>query len=239
MFYRNEKIEQIAETRILDFEKALGRPATYPFDIELYGEQVLGLSMLWDEIEELPGEEILAGLCATRKLIVMNENRRIHLEEKPGRCRLTQGHEMGHWDLFVDLSKLEHPALFETRCDDVFAYRSTPGGDVRVLKMLLTCEEGRELLRAINARADSPDEARSVNRYAAAVLMPRTVIADEVKRINRTRWPDLYNLAERRFGVTISALRVRLEQLNLLYVDQATGTIYESRDHANGQRRLF
>lgn len=195
--------------------------------------------MLWEEIEELPGEEVLGGLRSTDRLIVMNERRRKEMEEKPGRCRLTQGHEMGHWDLFVDQSTLDHPALFEQTRSDAFAYRTSPAGKVEVIKMLLQCEEGRDLLREISARSDSADEARSVNRYAASVLMPRTVIIDEANKIDRTKWRNLYPLAERRFGVTISALRVRLEQLNLLYFDQATGTLHPSREEACGQLRLL
>ena len=33
-------------------------------------------------------------------------------KEKPGLERSTKGHEMGHWDLFVDKGSLEHPTLF-------------------------------------------------------------------------------------------------------------------------------
>jgi hypothetical protein len=238
-FYRNEQIEQRAEQRLIEFEQKLGRALSFPLDIELFGDTVLGLSMLWEPIEEVPGEEILGGLRASDRLIVMNERRRKELEEKPGRCRLTQGHEMGHWDLFVDQSALDHPELFEQTRPDAFAYRSSPAGEIEVIKMLLRSDEGRDLLREINSRSDSPDEARSVNRYAAAILMPRSVVIQEAGRIDRTRWRNLYPLAERRFGVTISALRVRLEQLNLLYVDQATGTLYQSREEACGQLRLL
>lgn len=239
-FYRNEQIEQIAEHRLLEFEKVIGRPLTLPIEIELFGELVLELSILWEDIQELPGEEVLAGLNASERLIVMNERRRIEMEAQPGRCRLTQGHEMGHWDLFVDKSRLDHPDLFSSRKDDeaIFAYRSTSNRQVEIITALLSCASGRELLREMASRADSKDEARSVNRYAAAVLMPRTIIVDEAKKIDRTRWTNLYNLA-RRFGVTISALRVRLEQLNLLYVDQKTSTLYLCREDAFGQRGLF
>src|SRR5581483_2166431 len=225
-FYRNEQIEQRAEQRLVEFEQKLGRPLSFPVDIELFGDLVLGLSMLWEKIDELPGEVVLAGLRAPERLIVMNESRRPEMDQKPGRCRLTQGHEMGHWDLFVDQSKLDHPILFAEASSSIFAYRSSTGGQVQVIKMLLGCEAGRDLLREMNSRADSPDEARSVNRYASAVLMPRTVVVEEAKKIDRTQWRNLYPLAERRFGVTISALRVRLEQLDLLYVDQATGNLY-------------
>lgn len=237
-FYRNEQIEQIAEQRLHEFERKLERPLSFPIDIELFGDLVLGLSMLWEDIDELPGEEVLAGLRAPDRLIVMNERRKQEMEQKPGRRRLTQGHEMGHWDLFVDISKLDHPTLFEAAAPAIFAYRSSTGGQVQIMKTLLSCEKGRDILRQINSRADAPDEARSVNRYSAAILMPRAIITDEAKKINRTQWPNLYRLAER-FGVTISALCVRLEQFNLVYVDQENKKLYPSRDDAQGQARLF
>ena len=77
-FYRNEQIEQIAEQRLHEFAQKLERPLSFPIDIELFGDLVLGLSMLWVEIEEIPGEEVLAGLRAPDRLIVMNER---HLQE--------------------------------------------------------------------------------------------------------------------------------------------------------------
>ena len=238
-FYRNEQIEQIAERRLHEFERKLERPLSLPIDIELFGELVLELSILWDEIEELPGEEVLAGLRVADRLIVMNERRKEEMEAKPGRRRLTQGHEMGHWDLFVDKSKVDHPALFEAATPAIFAYRTSTGsGQIQIMKTLLGCEEGRDLLRQINSRADAPDEARSVNRYAAAILMPRAMITEEAKKIDRTQWPNLYRLAER-FGVTITALRVRLEQFNLVYLDQETKKLYPSREDAQGQAGLL
>ena len=97
--------------------------------------------------------------------------------------------------------------------------------------------DGEELLREIAARADQPDEARAVNRYAAALSMPRDLFRPEALKIDRTEWRNLYPLA-RRWDVTISALRVRLEQLDLLCVGKG-GQLYESKDQARGQRSLF
>jgi hypothetical protein len=87
-FYRNDQIEQIAERRLVEFQQKLGRPLSFPLDIELFGDLVLGLSMLWEEIEEMPGEEVLAGLRASDRLIVMNERRKDEMEQMPGRRRL-------------------------------------------------------------------------------------------------------------------------------------------------------
>jgi len=96
-------------------------------------------------------------------------------------------------------------------------------------------EEGRDLLRKIRQRSDESDEERAVNRYAGAILMPRDLVTEAAVRIERTRWSDLYELAER-FGVTISALTVRLQQLNLLWIKE--GQPYESREAATGQQKL-
>jgi len=75
---------------------------------------------------------------------------------------------MGHWDLFVDQSKLDHPMLLNTAADSIFAYRSAPGGQVRIFSLLLKTAEGIDINRKINRRADEPDEKRSVNRYTGA-----------------------------------------------------------------------
>lgn len=216
----------------------LGRPLPLPVPLELLAEQVLGLDFLWEPIEELPGEVILAGLKAKERLIVVNQTRKPKFDAHAGLYRFTIGHEFGHWDLYTDHAALDHPSLF-AEGDGPVVYRTTPAGQlVQVLKILSEHEEGRELLRAFKSRADDPDEARAVNRYSSAVLMPRDRIRQEANRIDRTNWPSLYRLAER-FGVSITALTVRLEQLDLLVIDRASGRLFASKDAATGQRSLF
>lgn len=237
-FYRNDQIEALAEHRLEQLERELQAPLKPPIPMELFAEKVLDLGILWDRIEELPGETILGAIVPKNRLIILNETHQDLFQQKPGLERSTIGHESGHWDLFVDQSTLDHPVLFSNLQEDgPFALRSSAAGDVAVLKPLLSCAEGQELLAEMESRADDRHEARAVNRYAAAISMPKNLIQDAAHAIDRTKWPNLYDLA-RAFNVTISALRVRLEQLNLLYVDE-DGTLYESRDHKNGQQRLF
>jgi len=233
---RNQEIEDIAASRLAELERLLGRPLSAPIPIDLIAEKVLGLDFLWEPIDELPGEKILGGIIAKKRLIVLNENRKTLFTEKPGVERSTKGHEMGHWDLFIDKSSLDHPTLFDVEGNGPFAYRSSPAGEVAVIKALYSDAEGQELLRKIHARTDEPDEARAVNRYAAALSMPADMIRADAMKIDRLHWPNLYRLAEK-YGVTISALRVRLEQLGLLYVDEH-GKLYGSRDAASGQMNL-
>ncbi len=234
-FYRNDAIEERAEQRIAELENLLGKPVAPPVPLELIAEHLLELDFLWEEIEELPGELIYGGLRMEDKLIVLNERRKALFAEKPGLERSTKGHEMGHWDLFGRGDQPGQLVMFED--DTTFVRRSSPLGDLRVIKALIKTPEGQEILRKIQKRADDPDEARAVNRYAAALSMPRRLITQEVMKIDRRSWPPLYRLAER-FEVSITALTVRLKQLNLLYIDD-NKRLYESQEQASGQRSLF
>lgn len=233
---RNQEIEDLASARLAELERELGRPLCPPIPIDLIAEKLLGLDFLWEAIDELPGETILGGLIPQKRLIILNETRRSLFTEKPGLERSTKGHEMGHWDLFIDKTSLNHPTLFSIDSDGPFAFRSSPAGDVAIIKMLQSDPEGRELLRKIESRADEPDEARAVNRYAAALSMPSDLLRTEAMKIDRTQWPNLYRLTDR-FEVTISALVVRLQQVGLLYVDK-NRRLYESKDAAMGQQML-
>jgi len=223
-------------SRLEQLRQQLGRPLSLPIPIDRVAEKVLGLDFLWEVIDELPGETILGGLVPKKRLIVLNERRRTLFAEKPGLERSTKGHEMGHWDIFIDKSSLDYPTLFDADGDGPIAFRSSPVGDVAIIKMLESDPDGRKLLRDIQARADEPDEARAVNRYSAALSMPADMLRAEALKIDRTTWPNLYRLKDR-FDVTISALVVRLQQSELLYVDK-NGKLFESKDAAIGQQTL-
>lgn len=233
---RNQEIEEIAAQRLAEFQRDSDRPLSPPIPIDLVAEKVLGLDFLWESIDELPGETIFGGLVPKKRLIILNEKHQGVFEEKPGLERSTKGHEMGHWDLFIDKGTLDHPTLFNTGDDGPFAYRNSPAGDVAIIKMLQADAEGRELLRKMQSRADEPDEARAVNRYAAALSMPADVVREEALKIDRTQWRNLYELKDK-FEVTISALVVRLQQLDLLHVDKEKN-LYESKAAATGQMTL-
>lgn len=236
-FYRNNEIEERAASRGSELEVFLGRPLTLPIPIDVIAENILHLDFSWEPVEELPGETILAGINPGTRQIIMNETHRAVFDEKPGLEPFTKGHEMGHWDLFLSTLTGGHPSLFEAIDGTRLAYRNCASGQALIIKALAASSEGIELLRKLNARADHPHEARAVNRYAAALCMPKEMIRYEAGKIDRTCWPNLYQLAEK-FNVTISALKVRLEQLDLLRIGK-DGTLYASADEATGQASLF
>lgn len=81
---RNQVIEDFAAARLGEFEHLLGRALEPPIPIELMAERLLGLSLLWERIEELPGEVIFGGIRPEERLVVLNENQRKLFDEKPG-----------------------------------------------------------------------------------------------------------------------------------------------------------
>jgi hypothetical protein len=237
--YRNQTVEEIATRRITELEKVLKVSVTPPVPIDILAEKVLGLDFLWEEIEEMPGEVIWGGLIPSRRLIVLNEKRKKLFEQKPGLERSTKGHEMGHWDLFIDKTsdgKTYQTDLFPQTAQEQILLRSFASGNVNVFKLLQSEPEGMEVLSKISRRADYPHEARAVNRYAAVISMPKQLVLAEILKIDRTQWVNLYPLAEK-FGVTISALIVRLQQLNLLYVGEDK-KLFQSKEEALGQGSL-
>jgi len=238
-FYRNQEIEELAEERLAQLALLLGHPLSPPIPIETLAEKILGLDFLWEEIHELPGEIIPGALRPMEHRIVMNEKHRSLFQDKPGFERSTKGHEMGHWDLFIDKETLEYPTLFNLDDGSPFLRRRSDSGEVFTMQRLLASPEGRDLLREIKSRADDPDEARAVNRYAAAISMPKEMLREDALQVDRTQWRNLYSLAKK-FDVTISALTVRLSQLNLLYVkrDRGQTVLYESVEDAMGQMSL-
>jgi hypothetical protein len=235
-FYRNQEIEDLAEKRLAELEQILGRSLAPPIPIEIIAEKILGLDFLWEEIEELPGEIIYGAIRPKERLIVLNEKSLSLFQKKPGLERATKGHEMGHFDLYMDIETLDHPYLLALH-QISFVRRRAVTGEVIALQRLLTMSGGQALIREIKSRADDPDEARAVNRYASAISMPKEMLREEALQVDRTQWRNLYYLAEK-FEVTISALTVRLSQLNLLHVKKNGDRteLYESVEDAMGQR---
>lgn len=135
-YLRAETVEQRAEQRLAELARLLGQPPGLPTPIDLLAEQILGLDFLWEPIDELPGETILAGLLPERRLIVLNERRRDLFAAHPGLERFTKGHEMGHWDLFVDRGTLDHRLLPGLDRQQAFVLRRSPVGQVQVLRAL-------------------------------------------------------------------------------------------------------
>lgn len=239
---KNEHIEDITSQRLMQYQAKMNVTVTLPVPVEQVVEQTLDLSILWDTIEEAPGETILAGLLSNSRLIVLNEKHLPLFDEKPGLLRSTIGHEAGHWDIDVDEAHSMAPTLFGDR-DERIVYRHASRSDekVKVLLKLAMCDERAfRYFRHITSGQDTPDQKSAVDRYQSALLMPRWLMRRATQKFDVTHWPELYRLADEA-EVTISNLFIRLRRLGLVYMPEGSETkkLYRSEDEYFGQGNLF
>jgi hypothetical protein len=240
-YLKNEVIEDVTARRIREYEAKAGVTVTLPVPIEKIVEQVLGLDFDWDEIEEQPGEQILGGLIAADRRIVLNEKHLALFKEKPGLERSTIGHEAGHWDVDIDRARLNHPTFpgFELGQHVVKRHAKKADKTIEVLfNRAMHDERAYRLYKKLTEGQDTPEVRSAVDRYQSALLMPAWLMREAQRRFNFLEWRDLYRLAEKA-QVNITNLTVRLQRLGLIYLRDGDKKIYGSKDEVTGQGSLF
>jgi hypothetical protein len=240
-YLKNEVIEDVTASRIREYEAKAGIQIKLPVPIEKIVEQVLGLDFEWDVIEEQPGEQILGGLVAAERKIILNEKHLALFKEKPGLERSTIGHEAGHWDVDIDRARLFHPTFAGFEVKPLIVKRHSSKAD-RVIEVLFNRamhdDRAYRLYKKLTEGQDTPEVRSAVDRYQSALLMPAWLMREADQRYDLTKWPQLYWLAEEA-QVTITNLTVRLQRLGLIYLRDGDKKIYRSQDEVTGQRTLF
>ena len=72
-------------------------------------------------------------------------------------------------------------------------------------------------------------------QFASYLLLPSHLLLPAIEGVDLQCWPELYRLRDR-FKVSITALRIRLEELGYLHV-AANGRLYATKDVAAADRR--
>ncbi|MBD3375761.1 hypothetical protein GF406_12055 [candidate division KSB1 bacterium] len=236
-FYRNKDIEQITSIRLAEYQDKYGDIGVPPVPIELIIENLFDLHIVWEEIGGIGTDSTFGALRKVNREILINEHKKHLFDEKPGLLRFTFGHELGHWDLFVDKSTLDHPRFEGFDIVPHFSYRDTIKGKIEIIKEIISNPEYRQKYLELQKHFDTPTVASAVNRYSSALLMPKALILKYCNSLDLKNWPNLYKMAED-FEVTISALTVRLQRLNMIYISNEN-TIHASREEYYGQTSLF
>jgi hypothetical protein len=162
------------------------------------------------EYDLIEDESTLAALYPESQVVTLNELFADRFKEVSGFDRFTKGHEVGHWVLHVDdLGDSSPPLDAGTDGERVF------------------CRDG----------SDDWTE-RQADWFAAGLLMPEPQLKEAVSGYDSMSWTIIEKLSEQ-FDVSKEAMKVRLEQLGLAYVDEETGRVYRSRGEAQGQQTLF
>jgi len=237
-YWRNVDIEARVSSRLAEFGCQTGRKAEPPIPVDLLAEKLFDFTVVYEEMPEPKGLQVLGGLVRRQKKIVVNERYARDPKQGWGRSRFTIAHEIGHWDL-SEMTKSDKQCEFDgTATSSRMLCRSASGLIVEVTKRLWHDERLQAELRRAETMKDEPWEKRAVDRYASELLMPKHLVLNAVEGVDLTQWPNLYRLKDL-FGVTISALRIRLSSLGRLSVAD-DGTIFAgSEAERAGQMRIF
>lgn len=184
----------------------------FPVPIEPIVEGTLGLIISWEELRG-NGGLVLGAMRPATRTVAMNDLARDYFREFPGSEAFTFAHEAGHWVLHIDAGLVGQPTLG-------LAVASTED---------VICDRAAEGPR--------PPAEWQADTFAASLLIPRDLLGQALRDAEHFQsWPTMFRLATH-IGVSITALRIRLEQLGLLFVGP-NGELYPSRLDAAGQRRL-
>ena len=235
----DKKIEEKTLVRISEYEKSYG-PIKAPVPLDIFIEKIFNLTIDRDSL----GSGALGGLDPKKRVLSINSDYDDYFKEKPGLERFTEAHELGHWDLHVEEANLSHPSLFNEKDNsEIFLRKDTSkGNSVYIIKNSWLDPDIYKAIGGHLKKHDTPQVARQVEKYASFLLMPTALIQKYLKSINSDiyNWPVLYKMAEE-FQVTISALKVRLTQMGLIYIsnDFSDKKIYHSKEEAVGQGSLL
>jgi Zn-dependent peptidase ImmA (M78 family) len=176
---------------------------------------MLDLGVLWEPISETKGQVILAKLVPQEQLIIFNEARETLFSQTEFLFNTTLAHEIGHWILHMERGNWGNQMpLFEVTGpkQEIFVYRSS------------------------GSSRSSWDE-KNAHRFMGCLLLPKHLLTEAVAQAPLTSLADLYELRDR-FEVTVTALSIRLAELNIAYID-TNGRVYANREAFEGQATLW
>ena len=248
-----DRIELRTSQRLRELQQRKLWNGQPPVPVEHLIEHVLNLSISYEEVEEDPDEEILGSFRPSEREIVLNARHLDTFAAIPGRRRFTLAHEAGHADLYAltdttvqgELGALLTGA-YQPR------HKSATRGPVAVTSLRLAerlsrlspkerNEFYRRLLDAERVRTaegnDTPLVRRTVDTYAAMLLMPGDLVRAWAKSYDLTDYAQLRNLA-REFEVSTTAMHNRVVDVGLAY-EGATGALQLTDPAHEGQHSLF
>jgi Zn-dependent peptidase ImmA (M78 family) len=210
-FIPDVKIEARASVLLERYHQEVEPLLAPPVPAEKIADFLLELGILWITIPDTDDDPILAYIHPKSKIIHLNEARQDHFGKYMGTFQFTLAHELGHYDLHLADNELEQiPFEFGENKAYICRDKSKTAGNQREWQ---------------------------AERFASYLLMPSHLLLPAIEGVDLLRWPNLYRLRDT-FSVSITALKIRLENLGLIYVDP-DGGLHRSKEEAHGQLALF
>jgi Zn-dependent peptidase ImmA (M78 family) len=195
---KKEEIERMATKLRLQIQNKRQRRLKAKYMAETAADY-LDLGIVWESLPADDRGEIAAMIIPTQQEIIIND--RIPAL-KDGFGQSTIAHEIGHWILHIN-----HQAIGE------FKDRIDRGLEIETKPFLC------------RSSISSDRQEWQAQYFASCLLMPICLLQEEIKGRDLTNWKHLYAIADE-FGVTISNLTNRLQDLNLIKLIPNSKQIY-------------
>jgi len=211
-----ERMELLTERILADYGFDPHQKRVQSVPIEEIVEFHFDLHICWEAIDHLDrGGIVMAAILPAERRIVLNETHRELFDSKIGTYHFTLAHELGHWVLHSSGTS--------------YRLRLHSTGPTGRAGSLTAADSLRE--ETAEPEPDRPYYCRSTSRkpaeeiqadlFAECLLMPRPMMertVGQLRKMGKIHLSHLYGLAQC-FRVSISALSVRLNRLQLLHID--------------------
>lgn len=183
------------------------------------------LGIVWEKIPSDGGGTIAARIFPAQKLIEINEDLP-RLKEFRGFEAFTIAHEIGHWVLHINQDEA-----------DGLTQQQELSLDPVDTSLYISQENHPFLCRSLNGVTSNNIEWQA-DYFAGSLLMPRYLLDETRKGRNLQNWSHLRAMADE-LGVSLSALKVRLQQIAWIYIPKNSQQIYLGKAPSNTQTKLF
>lgn len=209
-FIPDAELEARASALLSRYEREIEPVATPPVPIERIADFLLEIGIDWVPLPDVTSEPVLAYIDADKKIIRLNESCKASFEQYVGLYQFTLAHEVGHYDLHL------------------------LKGDV--IQLQFEENPGPSYLCRNNGKTRDRREWQA-ERFASYLLLPAHLLLPAIQDQNLLQWNTLYQLRDQ-FQVSVTALKIRLEQLGYLYIG-ADKSFRRDKQEASEQLRLF
>ncbi len=204
LWARKEDIENKANEVLLKIQSRTKRSFNGRVDPSRIAD-FLDLGIVWEKIPSDGDGKIAARIFPSQRLIEINEDFP-ELKESNGFASFTIAHEIGHWVLHINQDEV-----------DGLTQQQELNLDISKESHLFLC-------RSSNGTKISNIEWQA-DYFAGSLLMPRNLLEETRKGRNLQNWNHLRAMADE-LGVSLSALKVRLQQIDWIYIPKNSKQIY-------------
>jgi len=202
--------ENTIERKALELLVSYSRNYDWDFTFPVPVELIIEAELAYENnVRDLGDPMILGAISPLEKSIYTNEKSEESFQKCPGLYRFTLAHEVGHWALH--LNGIDE----QLKISEDFPYP-------------FICRDS----------ASKPPIEKQADTFAAALLMPTDLVKNAVNARNILNWSALYELRSE-WGVSISALKIRLEKLGLIYYCSESKKFFKTKAQSIGQQNLF